>query len=88
MYQSTIILIPSLLNLIRGKKNSIVEESALDLCPSMTKSSFLTQLSVVWQAGNAKIFQEWATEMRKLAHRSRQRPSVSLAARLVGTCRA
>ena len=76
-----------------GKKSmqfldSIVEESALDLCPSMTKSSFLTQLSVVWQAGNAKIFQEWATEMRKLAHRSRQRPSVSLAARLVGTCRA
>ena len=78
-----------------GKKSiqlldSIVEESALDTCPgaSMTKSSFLTQLSVVWQAGNAKIYQEWATEMRKLAHRSRQRPSVSLAARLVGTCRA
>ena len=76
-----------------GKKSmqfldSIVEESALDLCPSMTKSSFLTQLSVVWQAGNAKIFQEWATEMRKLAHRSRQRPSVSLASRFAGTCRA
>ena len=33
-------------------------------------------------------YQEWATDIRKLAHHSRQRPSVSLASRLVGTCRA
>ena len=78
-----------------GKKSmqfldSIVEESALDSCPgaSMTKSRFLTQLNFVWHAGNAKIYQEWAMEMRKLAHRSRQRPSVSLASRFAGTCRA
>ena len=40
----------------------------------MSKSAFLTLLSVTWQAGNAAIFAEWSRLMREATNKRRPLP--------------
>jgi hypothetical protein len=56
--------------------DSIVEESTLDanFGSRMSKSAFLTLLSVTWQAGNAAIFAEWSRLMREATNKRRPLP--------------